>query len=241
MREAAVDGKAFDLVEDGRVGGIRRVAPVDAAERDHVDRRRLRLHDADLGRRGLGAKEHVAVQEDRLPRRASRVVGGQVERVEVVAGRLDLAAVDDLVAQPEEDVLDLTTDLRDQVQVAARSRCARERDVRDLLSQPAIELGSLQLRLAVGDRPLELLAKAVERRAGLARPEPRGEPASARSSGRGSGRARRRARRGSRRPQSRFVPRFPRPGHPPAERIIGSVSVPRLRLAPHAHRPEAGG
>ena len=43
----------------------------------------------------------------------------EVERVEVVVRRLHLAAVDDLVAEPEEDVLDLAADLRDQVEMAA--------------------------------------------------------------------------------------------------------------------------
>ena len=62
------------------------------------------------------------VEEDGLERRARRVVGREVERVEVVVGRLDLAAVDDLVAEPEEDVLHLAADLGDQVQVAARAR-----------------------------------------------------------------------------------------------------------------------
>ena len=45
--------------------------------------------------------------------------GREVERVEVVARRLDLAAVHDRVAEPEEDVLDLAPDLRDEVELAA--------------------------------------------------------------------------------------------------------------------------
>ena len=52
----------------------------------------------------------------------------EVERVEVVAGRLDLAAVDDLVAEAEEDVLDLAPDLRRGMERAAppqRGRAAR--------------------------------------------------------------------------------------------------------------------
>ena len=43
-----------------------------------------------------------------------------VERVEEVVRRLDLAALDDLVAHPEEDVLDLAPHLRDHVQASAR-------------------------------------------------------------------------------------------------------------------------
>ena len=49
----------------------------------------------------------------------------EVERVEVVARRLDLAAVDDAVAEPEEDVLDLAPDLGDQVELPARVAAGR--------------------------------------------------------------------------------------------------------------------
>ena len=118
-RDALVDGEPLDLVEDRRVRRVGRVAPVDAAERDDVDRRLLRLHRADLRRRRLGAEHGLVVDEERRERRARRVARREVERVEVVARRLDLAAVDDPVAEPEEDVLDLAPDLRDQVQAAA--------------------------------------------------------------------------------------------------------------------------
>src|SRR5207245_2666653 len=50
-RYAAVDGEAFDLVEDREVRRIRGVAPVAAAEGDHVDGRRLGLHHMDLAGR----------------------------------------------------------------------------------------------------------------------------------------------------------------------------------------------
>ena len=49
----------------------------------------------------------------------------EVERVEVVTRRLDLAPVDDRVAEPEEDVLELAPDLRDEVEVAAQDRLPR--------------------------------------------------------------------------------------------------------------------
>ena len=48
-----------------------------------------------------------------------------VERVEVVPDGLDLTAVDDLVAEPEEDVLDLTPDLRERMEPAAAERRSR--------------------------------------------------------------------------------------------------------------------
>ena len=122
-RDPLVDGEPLDLVERRRVRRVGRVPPVDAARA-----RRCRSGGscasivADLRRRRLGAEDGLVVEEERLQRRARRVPGREVERVEVVARRLDLAAVDDRVAEAEEDVLDLAADLRDEVQLAARRR-----------------------------------------------------------------------------------------------------------------------
>ncbi len=124
-RDALVDGEALDLVEGRRVRRVGRVPPVDAAERDDVDGRLLRLHRPDLRRRRLGAEHRLVVEEERLQRRPRRVPRREVERVEVVARRLDLPAVDDRVAEPEEDVLDLAPDLRDEVEVPAPDRARR--------------------------------------------------------------------------------------------------------------------
>ena len=98
---------------------------------------------------------------------------GEVERVEVVAGRLDLAAVDDLVAETEEDVLDLAPHLRDgwSVRAAAARRAeqsAGKRDVDPLGREPFFELGARELLLARGERRLDRLAHRVERHARLA-------------------------------------------------------------------------
>ena len=110
-----------------RVG---RVAPVHAAEsRPCRSAARPLLH-----RRGSAtARSRCAgrrlVEEERVAAASAPGAVREVERVEVVVRRLDLAAVDDLVAEAEEDVLDLAADLRDQVQVPAARRLARKRDV----------------------------------------------------------------------------------------------------------------
>ena len=128
----------------------------------------------------------------------------------------------DLVAEAEEDVLDLAADLRDRVQVAERQLLARERDVDHLLAQPPVELGALEL-VARARRPPPRAARGCRSAASRSRGRaPRGAPASARSSGRGSGRARRRARRGRRRPRSRLQ----RPPRAPASRSASLSSVP---------------
>ena len=89
--------------------------------------------------------------------------------VEVVVGRLDLAAVEDLVAEPEEDVLDLAADLGDQVQVAARGADAREGDVDLLGRQRAVELGRARARRARSSTAASRRSRRAFRRiAGLA-------------------------------------------------------------------------
>ena len=74
-----------------------------------------------------------------------------VQRVEEVVRRLDFAALDDLVAHAEEDVLDLAPHLRDHVQTAAPLSLARQRDVELLLSERAVELGALEFGLPARD------------------------------------------------------------------------------------------
>ena len=90
------------------------------------------------------------------------------ELVEVVLGGLDLAVVADLVAEPEEGVLDLAPGLRDRMQVAERQALARERDVDDVFGERTVELGALEGGLAGGDRGFDRLAGRVERDARLA-------------------------------------------------------------------------
>src|SRR5580765_1299262 len=89
-----------------------------------------------------------------------------VERVEVVPDRLDLGAVDDLVAQPEEDVLDLADDLRQRMEAPAAEPRARQRDVERLVE--ARELGAPELVLPCGDRGFDALARRIEGLAGVA-------------------------------------------------------------------------
>ena len=67
------------------------------------------------------------------------------QRVEVVAGRLDLATVDDRVAEPEEDVLDLAPDLRDRVQVTAFPAPTGSVTSTRSLREPPVEIGAGEL------------------------------------------------------------------------------------------------
>ena len=67
------------------------------------------------------------------------------ELVEVVLHGLDLAVVADLVAQPEERVLDEPADLGRRVQLSDGDLVARDGDVERVVGEPAVELRPLEL------------------------------------------------------------------------------------------------
>ena len=118
----------------------------------------LREHDID----------RRVVDEQRRDRGTGRMPERKVERVEVVARRLYLPPVDDPVAETEEDVLHLASDLRDRVQVAPAAASCRKRDVDLLGGQPSIEIGPRQLGFPRVDGCLEPLPHCVEGHPGLA-------------------------------------------------------------------------
>src|SRR4051812_4730585 len=167
-RDRPVDGETLDLVERRRVCRIRRVAAVATAERDHVGGRGVRLHVADLSRRRVRAEDDVLADGERVERRPARVALRGVERVEAVVDALDLRAVEDLVAETEERVLDLAAHLREEVEMPARKLGPGQGYVDDVLGQCAIEVCALELRLARLEGGFEPLACRVQRHAALA-------------------------------------------------------------------------
>ena len=156
----------------------------------------------------------------------------EVQSVEVVLGGLDLPAVEDAIAETEEDVLDLTADVRDRVQMPTRGCRARQGRVDDVLPEAPVELVALEAslparrtrsRAAPGRRSAPCLCRGRG---------PAGAPASDRSCAPGSGRAPRPGPRSSRRPQSRLTPRFQAGPRPSGRAYHRLMSVSRLRLAP---------
>jgi hypothetical protein len=121
-----------------------------------------------MNRRGLRAQDELVAQIQGVEGRACDVCGGHVQRVEEVARCDDLRPFDDLVAEPEEGVLDLAADLRDQVEMAPRDRVSGQGDVDSLGRQDVLELLPLQLGPPFLDSALERLAKRVQSHAGLA-------------------------------------------------------------------------
>ena len=106
------------------------------------------------------------------------MVVGRVERREVVVLELDLGALRDAEAEPDEDVLDLALDLRQEVGGASRHGVAGERDVDRLGAQCLVELAAACDRLwtipLAGAESLNVAAAAaiaLGRISSAARPE----------------------------------------------------------------------
>ncbi len=57
--DVGIDAEPFELMEDGRVGRVRRVVAVHLAGADDAHRRRRLFHGADLHRRGMGAQQQA--------------------------------------------------------------------------------------------------------------------------------------------------------------------------------------
>jgi hypothetical protein len=79
-----------------------------------------------------------------------------VQRGEVVVLVVDLRALENREPEPDEDVLHLPPDLRDEVQPPRRQRrVAGQRDVDPVLGQSAVELRRLELGGPLLEQPLE--------------------------------------------------------------------------------------
>ena len=164
----AVDGQPFDLVEHRGVGGIQRVGAIDPPGTDDVDGRLLRQHGADLYRRRVGAQHESGIRTggpgdvEGVLHRPRRMVGPEVERVEVEPLGFQFRTLRHLPAHADEDVLDVLDHGGDGVSVAGRPPVERQRDVDPLRRQhPGVALGD-QLRLAGGDGLVDLRSRGAD-------------------------------------------------------------------------------
>ena len=172
--------EAEALVRDGLVA-------VDAARRDHAERRRLVLHHADLHGRGVGAEEDAAgrrvvgagraagggvraLDPERVLHVARRVLGAEVERGEVGPVGLDLGAGGRLEAHAVEDALGGAERLAQRVDRAlGGEHAARQREVEVGLAAAAARGGEglLRDREALFGRRAERVEALPERAAVL--------------------------------------------------------------------------
>src|SRR5215217_4862044 len=128
-RYAAIDTKTFHLEEHRIVSGIGSITPKHTARRNHPDRHATTLHRVNLDSRGLGAKRETVSGVERVLRRAGRMVGRNIERIEVVEVSLYLAVVFDGVPQCHKDVFQSFAQESDRMAMSGAWAPARQCDV----------------------------------------------------------------------------------------------------------------
>ena len=258
-RDALAHGQALDLVEHRRVGGVG-VAPVDAAGDDDEDRRppgppcrgpaSARCGCGAARRAGPGGTcsgspseptsaragpSEAGIDVEGVLEHPRRVPGRVVERGEVVVVVLDLGPLDDLVAEADEDVLDLAPGAGQRMQVAEpHGRRPGQRHVDRLGGQPArrarpARAAPCAAASSASSSPAGLVARLADRAPLLRRADRRcrAGSSSAPPCGPGSGPAAPRAR-----------PRPARPRSPPGLARVSLRSAPASSSArpPRADR-----
>jgi hypothetical protein len=169
-RDPLVDGQPLDLVEDRAVRGVVRVGAEDPAGADDVDRRPAGQHGAGLDRRGVGAQHEVVLGRfgpERVLHGPRRVVGPEVEGVEVEPLGLEDRALGDLPAHGHEDVGDQLRASGDGVPGALGNPVGGQGDVDGLLDQDPLRLLLLEHRLPLDQRLLHRPPGVTDALAGL--------------------------------------------------------------------------
>ena len=134
--------------------------PGGSAARDLGSRRGRRRLDAQVG------VQAVRVDVEGVLRQPRRVPGRVVQGREVVVVQLDLGALHDPVAKPDEDVLDLAQGSDQQVARTDRHRRGAGQGHVDRVGREAVrELGSLELRPPAREQLLQRLPGLVSGRA----------------------------------------------------------------------------
>ena len=167
-----VDDQPFDLMEHRRCVASESM-PVGLAGDDDADRRLLRLHGADLHRRGVGAQKLAAgrpstpLQEERVVHLARRMAFGEVQRGEIVIVGLDIRTFGDRETHIAEDRGDLVDHLADRMDAAALGRRLphRQRHIDLFGGEPRGDRGILQFGLARAERLGDAVLQAVDGRA----------------------------------------------------------------------------
>src|SRR6266536_638843 len=152
-----VHRQALHLMEDRHVLRGDLLVAKDAARHDHVDGRLPRLHGPDLHGRGVRSKQQLGVlgqvEEGGVHHGARRVVGRDVQGIEVVPLGLHLRTLHHLVPHAGEDVDHFVLHDRQRVQRARAEPSARKGNVYEVpLQDGPVALG-LQLGSASGKGP----------------------------------------------------------------------------------------
>ena len=162
---ALVDDEALDLLEHRGMGEIG-IAAVDAAARDHPERRRLHRHDPDLHVRRVRPEQEPVVEVEGVVHGPGRVVRGNVECFEVVEVVLDLGAFHDVEPEVAKERLDPFQGPGNRVEAAGPLSPSRKGHVDSFPAELGVHRGPGQC-LAPGSRRLrERVLDLVERLAG---------------------------------------------------------------------------
>ena len=93
----------------------------------------------------MRAQQQSVAQIERIVHRARRMIGRDVQRLEVMKVILDLRPLGDLEARTPENLLDAQTRLRDRVQSAGALAPSGQRDIDGAGREPAVDRGALEL------------------------------------------------------------------------------------------------
>ena len=128
-----------------------------------ADRNALQLHRADLDGRGVRAQQSTVAEIEGVVHRPRRVVGGDVERLEVVEVVLDLRAFRDAESRPAEDCLDSQARARHRMKAADRLSAARQRHVDCAAAELTLERDSVELRAPRIEGSRDAVLRLVDR------------------------------------------------------------------------------
>ncbi len=159
-----IDRHPFELREHRRVRRVEEIAAVHVARREDANGRRVRLERAHLHRRGMRAQQRAALEVQRVVHVHRRMIGGEIQRAEVVPLRFRFGAGGDRESDLAEDRLDLLEHDRHGVLRAAPHAPRRHGRVE---RGPRGRRRSERRRARI-ERRLERLLHTIRRRARLA-------------------------------------------------------------------------
>jgi len=149
-RDALVNDQSFELVEDRQMGRVVLVGTVDLARADDVDRQVTAQQSTHLDRAGLGPQQLVIgrrLDEQGVRQPARRMIGADVERVEVQPFRLEFGSFGYFPAHGDENVAHVVDQRGDRMQGPFGMHVDRKRDVDAFGLQGGRQFGRVELVL----------------------------------------------------------------------------------------------